>query len=115
MVIQMVLPRNLIALVPMKGIGCALRERLGSKDVPDEAWIPKLWHLGLHKYGSREWVALENSNLQRDFLCCPGRCCDCCTKVCVEIGYSGDQLAGGMVVVKGEMNQLVVHTAICIC
>ena len=43
----MVLPRNLIALVPMKGIGCSLSERLGSKDVPDEAWpIPKLWHLG---------------------------------------------------------------------
>ena len=41
--------------------------------------------------------------------------CDCRTKVCAEIGHSVDQLAGGVVVVKGEVNQLVVHTAICIC
>ena len=67
------------------------------------------------EYGNREWVALENSNLQLNFLCCPGRCCDCRTKVGVEIGHHVDQFAGGVVVVKGEVNQLVMHTAVCIC
>ena len=57
-----------------------------------------------HEYGNREWVTLENSNMQWNFLCSPGWCGDCCTKVGVEIGHSVDQLAGGMVVVKGEVN-----------
>ena len=65
--------------------------------------------------GNGEWITLENSNMQWNFLCCPGWCSDCRTKVGVEIGHSVDQLAGDMVVVEGEVNQLVVHTAICIC
>ena len=40
----MTLPRNLIAWLLMKGIDWPLIFRAGSKEIPDEALMARLWH-----------------------------------------------------------------------
>ena len=62
----MTFPRNLIAWLLMKGmIGWPLIFRAGSKEVPDEALMARLWHFAgvvrMHVHCSHFSMCLMNS------------------------------------------------------